>query len=57
MKAEALEESDSSRKYQSSRKGKRQGTVVDLPFVFIVRPKKTQQEQDGRPCSRDGQNE
>ena len=33
MKAEALAEADSRRKNQCSRKGKRQGTVVDLPFV------------------------
>ncbi len=51
MKPEALEESDSRRKNQCSRKGKRQGAEVDLPFVLIIRQKKAQQEQDRRPCS------
>ena len=36
MKTEALEEADSRRKDQRSYKGKRQCTVVDLPFVLIV---------------------
>jgi hypothetical protein len=36
MKTEALEETDSRRKNQCSCKGKRQGTVVDLPLVLIV---------------------
>jgi len=40
MKAKALEEADNRRKYQRSNKSKRHGTIVDLPFVFIVRPKK-----------------
>jgi hypothetical protein len=57
MKTEALNEADSRRKNQCSRKDKRQGTIVDLPFVLVIRPKKAQQEQDGRPCSRDSQNE
>jgi hypothetical protein len=41
MKTEALEEADSRRKSQCSGKGKRTSTIVDLPFVLIVRPKKT----------------
>jgi len=57
MKAEPLEKADSRRKNQSSHESKRQGTVVDLPFVLVIRSKKAQQEQDGRPCSRDSQNE
>jgi hypothetical protein len=55
MKAEALEEADCRRKYQGSDKGKRQGTIVDLPFMLIVRAKKTRQEQDRYPRSHDGQ--
>jgi len=57
MKAEGLEEADRRRKYQGSDEGKRQGTIVDLPFVFIVRAKKAPQEQDRCTCSRDGQND
>jgi hypothetical protein len=57
MEAEALKEADSRRKNQCSCKGKRQGAVVDLPFVLIIRLKKAQQEQDGRPSSRNSQNE
>jgi len=38
MKAEALEEADGHSEGQSSDKGKRQGAVVDLPFMLIVRP-------------------
>jgi hypothetical protein len=57
MKTKPLEEADSRRKNQCSRKGKRQSTVIDLPFVLIVRPQKAQQEQDGRRCSRDSQNQ
>jgi hypothetical protein len=57
MKAEALEEADGSRKDQGSTKSERQGAVVDLPFVLVIRPKKSQKEQDGRPCSRESQNE
>ena len=57
MKAEALEETDRCRKHQSSDKGKREVTIVDLPFVLIIRAKKARQEQDGCPCSNDGQNE
>lgn len=53
---EALEEANSRRKNQCSRKGKGQGAEVDLPFVLIIRPKKTQQEQDCCRCSRDSQN-
>jgi hypothetical protein len=53
METEPLKEADSGRKNQCSRKGKRQGAVVDLPFVLIIRPEEAQQEQDGRPCSRD----
>jgi hypothetical protein len=51
MKAKALEESDGGRENQRSCKGERQGTVVYLPFVLIVRPKKAQKEQDRRSCS------
>jgi hypothetical protein len=53
MKAEPLEEADGRRKDQSSGKGKPQGAVVDLPFVFVVRAKKSQQEQDrgDRSCN------
>jgi hypothetical protein len=57
MESEPLEKADSPRKKQCSREGKRQGAVVDLPFVLVIRPKKVQQEQDGCPCSRDSQNE
>lgn len=57
MKTEALEEADSRRKNQCSREGKRRSTVVDLPFVLIVRPKKAQQEQDRRPSSDDSQSQ
>jgi hypothetical protein len=57
MKTEALEKADSGRKNQCSRKGKRQRTVVDVPFVLIIRPKKAQKEQDGSPCSHESQNE
>ena len=56
MKPEALEESDSRRKNQRSRKGKRQGAEVDLPFVLIIRQKKAQQKQDRSPCSHKSQN-
>ena len=42
MEPEALEESDSRRKNECSRKGKRQGTEVDLPFVLIIRPEEAQ---------------
>ena len=45
MESEALKEADSNRKNQCSRKGKRQGAVVDLPFVLIVGPEEAQQEQ------------
>jgi hypothetical protein len=57
MKAEALEEADRRRKYQRSDKGKREGTIVDLPFVLIIRAKKARQEQDRHPRSNDGQSE
>jgi hypothetical protein len=57
MKAEALEEADCHRKCQGSDKGKRQGTIVDLPFMLIVRAKKARQEQDRHPRSNDGQSE
>jgi hypothetical protein len=55
MKAEALEEADRCRKHQSSDKGKREGTIVDLPFMLIIRAKKARQEQDRSPRSNDGQ--
>jgi hypothetical protein len=57
MKAEGLQEADSRGKNQRSCKSKRQGTVVDLPFVLIVRAKKAQQEQDCRPCAHDSYND
>jgi hypothetical protein len=57
METEALKEADSRRKNQRSRKAKRESTVVDLPFVLIIRTKKVQQEQDGCPCCRGSQNE
>jgi hypothetical protein len=57
MKAEALEEADSRRKYQRTDKSKRQGMIVELPFAFIVGPKKAPQEQDCCRSSRDSQNE
>jgi len=57
MKAEALEEADRRRKYKASDKSKRQGTIVDLPFVLIIRAEKTRQEQDRRARSNDGQSE
>ncbi|MGC2737136.1 MAG: hypothetical protein WA274_04525, partial [Candidatus Acidiferrales bacterium] len=44
VKAELLEKTDCSRKGQSSDKSKRQGKVVDLPFVLIIRRQKTQHE-------------
>ncbi len=55
MKAEALEEADRCRKHQGSDKGKGEGTIVDLPFVFIIRAKKARQEQDRHTRSNDGQ--
>jgi hypothetical protein len=51
MKPEDLQEADRRRKNQCSCKSKCQGTVVDLPLVLIIRPKKVQQELDGRRCS------
>lgn len=57
MKAEALEEADRCRKHQGSDKGKGEGAIVDLPFVLIIRAKKTRQEQDRHPRSNDGQSE
>ena len=57
MKPEDLQEADGRGKNQCCREGERQGTVVDMPFVFIVRPKKAQQEQDGRRRSHDTQSE
>jgi len=57
MKTETLEEANCRRKYQGSDKGKRQGTIVDLLFMLIIRSKKTPQEQDGRPSSDDAQSE
>ena len=38
METEALQEADSQRKNQRPGKGKRQCTVVDLLFAFIIRP-------------------
>jgi hypothetical protein len=55
MKAEALEEPDRCRKYQGSDKRKREGAIVDLPFVLIIRAKKARQEQDRHTRSNDGQ--
>jgi hypothetical protein len=40
MKTETLEKADSDSEGQSSDKSKRQGAVVDLPFVLIVRVQK-----------------
>lgn len=57
MKAEALEEADRCRKHQGSDKGKGEGTIVDLPFVLIIRAKKARQEQDRHTRSNDGQSE
>jgi len=57
METEALKKADGRRKNQCSCEGKRQGTVVDLPFVFIVRPKKAQQEQDRGGCPYNCQSE
>lgn len=45
------------RKYQGSDKRKRQGTIVDLLFMLIIRAKKAPQEQDGRPCGDDAQSD
>ena len=57
MKPEALQQANSDRKKQRSGEGKRQGTVVDLPFVLIIGPKKAQQKQDCCHRSHDSQSE
>jgi len=57
MQTEALQEADSCRKNQCSCKGKRQSTVVGLPFALIIRRQETEQEEDGRASTRDSPGE
>ena len=44
MKTETLKKADSHSEGQSSDKSKREGAIVDLPFILIVRSQKTQKE-------------